>query len=210
MDLTATSLIAATVLILVIAAGLIWYEVTQRRRDAAQEQDDRLDTTRRNQRASIQNLDEAFGALRGLPTRLNRLAAAAREAAQTSQACAELEVAVPWSRGLADWHLPAELRHDSPRPGDREPWQTLDRSIAHLLATLDRPTAEFTAHARAHQDLADAAAHLADEVRRTPRPQRIEQCWFCGQLADEVKRLVQGPHASICNECVEACNEVLD
>ncbi len=38
---------------------------------------------------------------------------------------------------------------------------------------------------------------------------RISRCSFCGKTQDEVKRLIAGRSAYICNECVELCLNVL-
>lgn len=35
------------------------------------------------------------------------------------------------------------------------------------------------------------------------------QCSFCGKSQEEVNRLIAGPGAYICNECVELCNEIV-
>jgi hypothetical protein len=37
----------------------------------------------------------------------------------------------------------------------------------------------------------------------------LNQCSFCGRSEDEVKKLIAGAHAFICNECVVVCSEVL-
>lgn len=34
-------------------------------------------------------------------------------------------------------------------------------------------------------------------------------CSFCGKPEHEVKNLIEGEHAYICNECVEACGVML-
>ena len=36
-----------------------------------------------------------------------------------------------------------------------------------------------------------------------------ESCAFCGKPADEVKHLIAGPRAMICDECVDICIAVL-
>jgi hypothetical protein len=36
-----------------------------------------------------------------------------------------------------------------------------------------------------------------------------ESCAFCGKPADEVKHLIAGPRAMICDECVAICIGVL-
>ena len=40
----------------------------------------------------------------------------------------------------------------------------------------------------------------------TPRKRR---CSFCGKSAEQVRRLVAGPGAYICNECIALCNEII-
>jgi ATP-dependent Clp protease ATP-binding subunit ClpX len=35
------------------------------------------------------------------------------------------------------------------------------------------------------------------------------RCSFCGQSEKEVKKLVAGPRVSICNDCVDICNEII-
>ena len=36
------------------------------------------------------------------------------------------------------------------------------------------------------------------------------RCRFCGRMQDEVKRLIAGPNAYICNECVNICAELIE
>ena len=36
-----------------------------------------------------------------------------------------------------------------------------------------------------------------------------QRCVFCGKTQDEVDTLITGPHAAICNECVDLCNNML-
>ena len=36
------------------------------------------------------------------------------------------------------------------------------------------------------------------------------RCSFCGRTQDEVKRLIAGPNAYICNECVKICAELIE
>lgn len=40
-------------------------------------------------------------------------------------------------------------------------------------------------------------------------PNRLK-CSFCGKSQEQVKKLIAGPGAYICNECVELCNEILE
>jgi ATP-dependent Clp protease ATP-binding subunit ClpX len=35
-------------------------------------------------------------------------------------------------------------------------------------------------------------------------------CSFCGKSQDDVKKLICGPMAHICNECIAICQEILD
>ncbi len=36
------------------------------------------------------------------------------------------------------------------------------------------------------------------------------RCSFCGKSQDEVAKLIAGPGAYICNECIDLCNEIID
>ena len=36
------------------------------------------------------------------------------------------------------------------------------------------------------------------------------RCSFCGRTQDEVKRLIAGPNAYICNECVAICADLIE
>lgn len=38
----------------------------------------------------------------------------------------------------------------------------------------------------------------------------IKRCMFCGKTQDQVDTLITGPHAAICNECVELCNNMMN
>jgi ATP-dependent Clp protease ATP-binding subunit ClpX len=38
----------------------------------------------------------------------------------------------------------------------------------------------------------------------------IQKCSFCGKLENEVARLITGPDANICDECIEACEMILE
>src|SRR6516165_5216443 len=37
----------------------------------------------------------------------------------------------------------------------------------------------------------------------------VLQCSFCGKSPEEVKQLIAGPTAYICDECIDLCNEIL-
>lgn len=41
------------------------------------------------------------------------------------------------------------------------------------------------------------------------KAEEILYCSFCGKSQHSVKRLIAGPVALICDECVELCNEIL-
>lgn len=38
---------------------------------------------------------------------------------------------------------------------------------------------------------------------------KVLRCSFCGKTQNQVKRLIAGPNVSICNECVDLCNNIL-
>src|SRR5215469_14024253 len=37
----------------------------------------------------------------------------------------------------------------------------------------------------------------------------VLQCSFCGKSQDDVKQLIAGPTAYICDECIDLCNDIL-
>ena len=39
---------------------------------------------------------------------------------------------------------------------------------------------------------------------------RTAYCSFCGKSQDEVFKMIAGPSAFICDECVELCDEIID
>ena len=36
----------------------------------------------------------------------------------------------------------------------------------------------------------------------------VLRCSFCGKSQEEVKRLIAGPAAYICDECIDLCNDI--
>ena len=45
---------------------------------------------------------------------------------------------------------------------------------------------------------------MSDETKKSLR------CSFCGKREEEVRRMIQGPGARICDQCVNLCMSVLD
>ncbi|MBR6788057.1 MAG: ATP-dependent Clp protease ATP-binding subunit ClpX, partial [Clostridia bacterium] len=39
---------------------------------------------------------------------------------------------------------------------------------------------------------------------------KLHRCSFCGKTQDQVRRLVAGPSAFICNECIMLCHDIID
>ena len=39
--------------------------------------------------------------------------------------------------------------------------------------------------------------------------QKDVRCSFCGKDSSQVKRIIAGPNAYICNECVDLCKEII-
>ena len=40
--------------------------------------------------------------------------------------------------------------------------------------------------------------------------QRNLRCSFCGKRQDQVERLIVGPNAYICDECIDVCAEIME
>ncbi len=43
-----------------------------------------------------------------------------------------------------------------------------------------------------------------------PNSNDIKRCVFCGKTQEQVDTLITGPHAAICNECVDLCSKMLN
>lgn len=40
-------------------------------------------------------------------------------------------------------------------------------------------------------------------------PQQRTSCSFCGKAFSEVRKLIHGPGVTICDECVDLCNDII-
>jgi ATP-dependent Clp protease ATP-binding subunit ClpX len=45
--------------------------------------------------------------------------------------------------------------------------------------------------------------------KQRTHPLTTLRCSFCGKSADDVKKLIAGPKVFICDECIEACQQIL-
>jgi len=53
-------------------------------------------------------------------------------------------------------------------------------------------------------------AALANQARATDTPAKELRCTFCGKSQFDVRKLIAGPTASICDECVALCVKICD
>ncbi len=44
---------------------------------------------------------------------------------------------------------------------------------------------------------------------KTPAPEKMLYCSFCGKSQNEVKKLIAGPSVYICDECIDLCNDII-
>jgi hypothetical protein len=51
---------------------------------------------------------------------------------------------------------------------------------------------------------------IVPEAEATQTERRVYRCSFCGKAQTEVKTLVAGPGAFICDECVQLCQSVIE
>ena len=109
----------------------------------------------------------------------------------------------------AGWELPWELRRDGPRLPIAA-WQAVDRAFDSLIATLDDPAADLQARALAFDGLATAARQVADALSEPKFDSANALCTFCGARSADVRKLIAGPSALICDECVVLCVEILE
>jgi hypothetical protein len=67
-------------------------------------------------------------------------------------------------------------------------------------------TGEF----RVEQIMAAAAAEAAPAVTPGGEPAAVVRCTWCGKAESEVRKLLSGGSANICDGCVALCADVLD
>jgi hypothetical protein len=84
-------------------------------------------------------------------------------------------------------------------------------TIDWVARTASRADRTVTSHPHPDADptitLDQTLANWLDELVAGQR--FVQACAFCGKQSHEVARLIAGPTAMICNECVALCQEVL-
>ena len=110
-----------------------------------------------------------------------------------------------------DWHPPGDLHDDPERRPSPDQWARFDRATKTLAAvgsTTDSTLAEVAA---AHHELAAAANELAEHLERIALTGKNNPtiCSFCGLTNHQVTRMIAGPGVSICDQCIELCNEII-
>ena len=52
-------------------------------------------------------------------------------------------------------------------------------------------------------------SHMSDNTKETNKDSKLSYCSFCGKGQNEVRKLIAGPSVSICEECVNLCNNII-
>ena len=205
-------LLAAGAIVAAVALGIFIVRTRVRERTFVQgnaELRQRFDTSRGR-------FDLLFAACNGLPNRLNELADAAQAHARVlrefSDAAPDLRL-IPAQLG-SNWNPPLDLRRDTPRLPVLA-WQRLDRALEQLAAVIDAPDGDPTLHADVYDEIAAAARAVAEQLaarhdKKVEYSSATAVCGFCGTSAEEVRKVIAGPHVLICDECVALCVEILD
>jgi hypothetical protein len=79
-----------------------------------------------------------------------------------------------------------------------------------LTARMTDPATTLSELARALDELGDAATHVAGALGGGETVAELAVCSFCFKAGTQVRRVVAGPDALICDECIRLCVEVLD
>jgi len=110
-----------------------------------------------------------------------------------------------------DWHPPGELNDDPERRPAPDQWARFDRASKTLAAVGSTTVSTLAEVAAAHHELAAAANELAEQLERIAPNGKNSQtiCSFCGLGARQVTRLIAGPGVSICDQCIDLCNEII-
>jgi hypothetical protein len=109
-----------------------------------------------------------------------------------------------------DWRPPEELHDDPAGRPIPERWARFDRATNTLAAVGSTTDSTLDEVAAAHDELAAAAIELAEQLEAVaPAAKNAPSCCsFCGHTVDQVTTLIAGPGVSICDECVDLCNEI--
>src|ERR1700726_628684 len=67
----------------------------------------------------------------------------------------------------------------------------------------------LSAKIQAAESRADAERALSPVAVQDPAPQKTLHCSFCGKSQHRVSKLIAGPSAQICDECVELCTDIV-
>jgi hypothetical protein len=117
------------------------------------------------------------------------------------------------SRQLIDdhWHPPGELNDDPERRPAPDQWARFDRASKTLAAVGSTTVSTLAEVAAAHHELAAAANELAEHLERIALTGKNSPiiCSFCGLATYQVTRLIAGPGVSICDQCIDLCNEII-
>ncbi len=155
---------------------------------------------------------DAWQSFYGPQYRLRRLNETAMALAADLRRDHEARMTPPPGAGhiRAGWKPPYELRRESPRVPPAAGWQAVDRALEALAAELDTPDSTFLSRALAIEQLGQAAHKLADSFVDAEPVSAVAVCAFCGRRGDQVRKIISGPFALICDQCVSACVEVLE
>ncbi|HEU0143555.1 MAG TPA: ClpX C4-type zinc finger protein [Nitrososphaera sp.] len=96
----------------------------------------------------------------------------------------------------------------------KEDWKRTPSRVRRLLRWLLEDFQERLADLEEDKVLSDIEKE-APSIPETKRKSRVAKkqaevrCSFCGKLSEDVSKVITGPNVSICNECIEICNEIL-
>jgi hypothetical protein len=106
---------------------------------------------------------------------------------------------------------PRELSPSSSRVPAVAEWRRLDRTYEALTALSADPASSLAAVADATEALGAAATQVAAAFGDgATTVSELAICTFCLKAGTQVRRMVAGPEALICDECIGLCVDVLD
>jgi ClpX C4-type zinc finger len=159
---------------------------------------------------ALERFGEAWRAFYGPQQRLWRLSATAVALVDVLRRMHDAGMTAASSTEEGAWSAPIELRRGSPRFPAAEGWQAVDRAMDALTACLAAPDSTLLARAVAVEQLARAAQQLADSLPNAAPVSTVAVCAFCGKPGDQVKTIIAGNAAFICNECVDMSVDILE
>lgn len=104
--------------------------------------------------------------------------------------------------------IPSAWQPRSTAPKDRRILVSCSHSAPYpvMIAQWDGAQGKYVSHDKG----SEGKTWTIERWQPLPTPHMDMACSFCGKTHLEVRKLIAGPSAFICDECVDLCDEIID